>query len=193
MTQHIPFATLADLAERRIPAREQTETLAHLSDCPDCDEQLVQLQRMLDLMRTHEVVDVPSHLDDFALRLFRARFAPKPSVMQQLRAALSFDSLRMAPAFGLRAAPSTGRQLIFSTSDHDLDLCIAASGKCLRLSGQVLGPADRGTVELRGLAGTVRTELNDSMEFSLPDVPAGVYELVLYLSSAQIIIPDLHL
>jgi hypothetical protein len=191
--QHIPFATLADLAESRIPTQNRPDILAHLSLCPRCDEQLTQLQRIIELMRTHEFVEVPQRLDEFALRLFRARFAPAPSIMQRVRAALSFDSFQMSPAFGLRAGHTTARQLIFSTDEHDLDLCIAPSGECFLLSGQVLGPADAGAVELRGDRSTLRVDLNDSLEFSMPAAPAGRYELIIYLRGTEIVVSDLQL
>ncbi len=191
--QHIPFATLADLAESRIPAQEQTETLAHLSLCSQCDAQLTQLQRIIEMMRTHKVVDVPQYLDEFAVRLFRSRITTPPSLLRRVQAALSFDSLQMSPAFGLRAAQSTARQLIFSTEDHDLDLCIAPSGKSWILTGQVLGPAEKGAIELRGDFGMFRTDLNDSLEFSLAAVPAGNYELILRLRDIEVVIPNLRL
>ncbi|MGH9841305.1 MAG: hypothetical protein ACREEM_21330 [Blastocatellia bacterium] len=191
--QHIPFATLADLAENRIPTQEQTETLAHLSLCSQCDSQLTQLRLMIEMMRTHKVVDVPQHLDKFALQLFRPRIATSPSLLRRVQAALSFDSLQMSPAFGLRAAQSTTRQLIFSTDEYDLDLCIAPSGGSFLLTGQVLGPARNGTVELRGHFVTLQTDLNDSLEFSLPAAPAGKYELILRLRDSEIVVPNLQL
>jgi len=191
--QHIPFARLADLAESRIPAQERTETLAHLSLCSKCDARLSQLRLIIEMMRTHKVVDVPQHLDEFAIRLFRSHIARPPSLLRRVRAALSFDSLRMSPAFGLRAAQSTTRQLIFSTEDHDLDLCIAPSGESWILSGQVLGPAEKGAIELRGDFCTLQADLNDTREFSLPAAPAGNYELILRLRDIEVVIPNLRL
>jgi hypothetical protein len=153
------------------------------------------LARLVGLMRTDKSVDAPRSAVAAAVNLFRSRaVAEKPALVQRLLAALSFDSLSSAPAFGVRSgAPAAARQLLYSAGDNDLDLRVSQSGEQWTVSGQVLGPCAGGRAELEGDGGRAAAELNEQCEFTLSPLPTGSYTLRLRLSDVEIEIPEINL
>ncbi len=196
MLNHLPFAKLADLAEGRLSSVERTDALSHLEDCSRCAAKLEKLESVIGLMRRDEALDAPPALVSNVINLFRARKASKePSLVQRIVAALSFDSLQMSPAYGVRSgSASTARQLLFSAGDYDLDLRVAQSGEAWSVSGQILGKeCAGGHIELEGEAAVKRAELNEQCEFTLTALPAGSYKLRLRLPDLEVEIPKLEL
>jgi hypothetical protein len=113
---------------------------------------------------------------------------------ERVQAWLRFDSWAGAPlAAGLRSTgTSATRQLIFSAEGRDIDLRIAPSdGELFSVSGQVLGPDERGTVTLAREDGTVPNEapLDDFGEFHLAGVEPGRYSLRLLLPAQELQLP----
>jgi hypothetical protein len=194
ISRHIPFATLADLVEKRLSADENRETLNHVSACSRCTGQLNELQQLVSLMRTDTAEDAPRDVKANALALFQARAASaKPSVVRRVLAALNFDSAQSSPAYGLRSGQPQSRQFLYSAGENDLDLRVRPNGEAWVVSGQVLGQCDGGEVELRGEAGTAAVRMNDLCEFTLPPVPTGRYTLQLRLNDVEVEVPDLDL
>jgi anti-sigma factor RsiW len=194
MSQHIPFAQLAELAEGRLLPEERERVRAHLDACQQCSGQLATLDQVINLMRTDMSEDAPRDAQAYAVGLFRARAARRqPSPVERVLAALSFDSLRAAPAFGVRSGQAAARQLLYSAGEHDLDLRIVQSGDKWVVSGQVLGQCAGGRVELEGAGKTATAELNDQCEFALSPVPGGSYTLHLRLADAEIEVPEIIL
>jgi len=119
------------------------------------------------------------------------------TVRQQVQAWLRFDSWAAGPlATGLRSsATSATRQLVFSAEGRDVDLRIVPFGAGFRLSGQVLGPDEAGTVVLTPepaggeLAAALQVPLDSLGEFHLPDVAAGRYRLRLQLATDELVLP----
>jgi hypothetical protein len=154
------------------------------------------------LARLPAAAALPDAPADWQRRAVAAWRAPVPlaEAMQALRqrvlAVLSFDSWATAPlAAGLRSAgatPATTRQLVFSAEGRDIDLRIAPSGPRFTVSGQVLGPDDRGAVALspeQASASVHETPLDEFGEFRLADVVAGRYRLSLLLGEHEIELP----
>jgi hypothetical protein len=187
---HPEFDKLADLAEGRLA---DSETLAHLAQCPQCSEKLGHLERTIEMMRTDIMEDAPAYAFERAKNLFRARIKPAGSFLKQVLASLKFDSLQEPPAFAIRSAATSERQLLFSAGENDLQLQINQSGGQYVVSGQVLGPCAGGQIELQGIKVTVKTTLSDLCEFTLDSVPEGIYLLTLRLPEAELKIPDLNL
>jgi hypothetical protein len=127
--------------------------------------------------------------------MFRAARPAQPSLMRRVLAALSFDSAQLTPAFGLRSgAPAATRQILYSAEGYDLDLRVAAQNGKVAVSGQVLGEAaGPGSVIIENDTEQAQATLNDLCEFTLPNVPAGVYTLRLQLSGLEVEIPNLEL
>jgi hypothetical protein len=192
-SHHLEFDKLADLAEGRMPDSERQQTLAHLARCPQCSEKLTHLERAIEMMRTDKMEDAPDYAFEGAKSMFRARAKPADSLLKQVLATLKFDSLREAPAFAVRSAASSERQLLFSAGENDLQLQIKQTGKRCAVSGQLLGPCAGGHVELRGMKITVKAALSDLCEFILDPVPEGTYLLILRLPDSELRIPDLNL
>lgn len=204
-TKHLSFDALTDLAEksaRRTSDQSSSETLEnnHLNSCQSCQTQFVKLTQSINLMRNDDAVDAPAELISQAVALFRTRpiitKEPAPSVLKRLLAVLSFDSLELKPAFGLRsgALSSNTRQMLYSAGEYDLDLRITPNGEKWVVSGQLLGDhCDGGQIALVTEHETSQTDLNDLCEFTLPPVASGHYQLRLNLPQTEIDVPDFQL
>lgn len=200
---HLQFASLVELAEQRATPRP-AEAQAHLSSCTQCTQQLSQLQEIIGLMRTDATTDAPHNTLAHALNLFDTRrpsqtgaaAASEKLVARRILAALNFDSMQSAPAFGLRSGQATERQLLFSAGDHELDVRVRPNGETWVVSGQVLGHCTGGEIELEQTEdATVLAvaRLNDVCEFALPAVPHGSYTLRLRLGESEVEVPGLEL
>ena len=196
--KHLPFAELADLAEGRLAPDARAASLDHVNACSRCSSKLVRLEQVMGLMRADEGLDAPPALVSQAINLFRARAArdASPSLTRRILAALSFDSLQMTPAYGVRSGQAAARQLLYSAGENDLDLRVTQSGDSWIIAGQVLGAncaGLKGAVELQGAEATTSAELNDQCEFRLPPVAAGSYQLRVRFGDDLIEIPELEL
>ena len=196
-THAVPFERLVDLVEGRLAAEERAATQSHVGACRRCAEQVARLETTLGLMRTDTSEDAPRDAVAYAVSLFRARraAAERPSLVERIVASLTFDSLRAAPAFGVRSAGTApGRQLMFAAGERDIDLRVSETGEGFQLSGQVLGECAGGRVEIEGAEGArAEAELNELCEFSLQPVPAGSYRVLLHLGEVEVEVPSLEL
>lgn len=195
LSQHIPFETLADLAEGR--AQAAGREAEHLSSCQNCSSQLTSLAETVRLMRADDAEAAPQSAVAYAINLFRqraARTVPEPSRLRRVLAALSFDSAGLTPAFGLRSGATAARQLLYSAGENDLDVRVAATPEgAFVLSGQLLGPCGAGRVELVGADDSAEAPLDERCEFVLPPVAAGTYTLRVSLAGAALEVPELEL
>src|SRR5215813_9523816 len=121
MTTHLSFTNLVDLAENQMTAEEKSTATNHLLSCSLCAAELDRVEQTIKLMRTDETVDAPPELLREAIAVFRRRKESPASALRRIVAALSFDSLSLTPAFGVRSAPPTSRQLIYNAEDSDID------------------------------------------------------------------------
>ena len=190
---HIPFTELTELADEQ--SKTSPEALAHLASCSECSGQLQSLRQTISLMRSDPAEDAPAELLQSAKRLFRQKVVPRgPSLLKIVIAALTFDSLTTAPAFGLRSQPTTGRQLIYSAETADIDLRVSTENDHWQIAGQVLGvDCTSGDVDLKGDDFTASTKLNELCEFSFGAVPAGAYKVSIRLPDVLIETPRLEL
>jgi hypothetical protein len=102
----------------------------------------------------------------------------RQSFLQKITAALTFDSLTIAPAYGVRSGMSEWRQLLYSAENKDLDLRIRREEDKWVVMGQVLGKdITEGTIEIIGNGRSSSSELNDQCQFVLLGMPAGHYSL----------------
>jgi hypothetical protein len=190
---HIPFAELADLADGH--PTSSAEALEHLSLCSTCATQLETLRQTITLMKSDLAEDVPAGLIADAKGLFRAHsMNQQPSLLARVIAELTFDSLTTAPAFGLRSAANTGRQLIYSTDQADIDLRIAQEDDGWTVAGQVLGSdCVSAEVKLESDDFSASAELSELCEFSFRSVPDGAYKIVVQLQHSVVETPQLEL
>jgi hypothetical protein len=188
---HIPFPELADLADENYPS--SAEVLEHLSTCLQCSDQLEKLRQTIGLMRTDTTDDTPVRLVQNARNVFRSRVASGvPSFVKRVVAALDFDSLTMAPAFGLRSQAGGDRQLIYSTETADIEVRVSPENE---VDGQILGATncENRDVNLEGASFSASAKLNELCEFSFGFVPAGTYKLTVHLPDLLVETPQLEL
>jgi anti-sigma factor RsiW len=188
---HSSFAQLVDLVDGRLSADEQQQVRAHVASCQRCAMDVDWLERTIDLMRTDRSEDPPALLIAGAVALFRSR-NNREVPRKRLAGMLRFDSDRLQLVPGLRSGAPLERQLMFDAEGFNLDLRILRSGSQWLVLGQVFGAAGGGQIRLHGPAGEAQTDLNDLYEFRLPPVPAGSYDLILYLENADVEIVGLE-
>lgn len=193
--KHIPFEQLADLAEERTPAEERGALLQHIAACPRCEGELMPLQQLIMTMRTDTAVDAPRDVIAHARNVFRHGASLKSaSLVRRIVAALTFDSLTSAPAFGMRSGQAGTRQLLFSAEGNDIDLRISAQADGWVISGQVLGATSKSAdALLQGDAHSTMAVLNDLSEFSFAPVPPGNYKLNVRLGDVEVEVQQLEL
>jgi len=187
---HISFAELTDAIEHQ---RDNERLTNHLAQCSSCREEHGRLAAVIELMRSDTSQDAPRDVIEYAVNTFKAR-AEQPSLLRRLIGVVSFDSSHNAPAFGLRSGQATARQLVYTADEVDVYLRLAAEGENWVLSGQLLGAdCSGGNIEISGGQNDSSTEVNDSCEFKLSPVPAGVYRMTIRLSDKEIEISELVL
>ena len=193
--RHISHEKLADLIDGRATLEEQAQLMTHISDCHRCGNEYQRLERLITLMRSDNSEDAPTDVISKAIGLFRDHVASRESpVLRRLIAELIFDSLNMAPAFGVRSGQAASRQLIYSAEETDIDLRLTFNNEMWVVSGQVLREdCGDGRVEIDGPGGVRSAVLNETFEFVLPAVSAGNYVLRLSMPDALVEIPQLEL
>jgi anti-sigma factor RsiW len=189
-TTHPSPERLANLARGLLGALERSRVERHVSECARCSAELEQL--------TNPVSETASvgRLDDDgvltrARRLLARGSASQPTPpMTRLEGSLRFDSATMPPAFGMRGSlDATSRQLLFEAGPFEIELHTQAARSGWNVRGQVLGPteATSGEVRLMGARTRARSMLSELLEFTLPLVPAGTYRLELRLAHDALI------
>lgn len=154
------------------------------------------------LRRSRTLDDAPEALIQRAIDLWqpRARPAAGAGVLRRLVATLSFDSAATAPqALGLRGAalPAAAepRQLLFTADGRDVDLRVvpATDGRLWQVSGQVLGPDEQGTAQLRSGDAVAETAWSALAEFRFDAVAPGPCTLTLRSGDWELELPPLEL
>ena len=189
---HISFTELADIAEDHSSAA--AEILQHLAACPLCSEELQAIRQTVALMKSDRTEAAPVELVHYVKNLFRVqRVARKPALIAQVLAVLAFDSLTVAPGFGLRSGLAAGRQLIYSTEMADIDLRVSPQSGEWEIAGQILGSShSEGKVNLESDAFSASVNLNELSEFSFQSVPRGTYRMFVHLPNVEIETPPLE-
>lgn len=156
------------------------------------------LERLL--RDSRQLEQAPESVIQRAIDLWVARPAATAAgggVLRRLVAALSFDSIGITPqAAGVRSVGGDGvRQLLFTADGRDIDLRVAPAADAGRwqISGQVLGPDESGTAELRCADVQARAAWNELAEFRFDDVPAGACELTLRGADWELTLPPIDI
>jgi len=194
---HIPVSQLADYIEGSLPLTQRVELETHLAICSRCSGELAELEHLIGLMRTDASEDAPPSVIDRAVKLFRSRREPESAssgLRRRILAVLHFDSIGLAPAFGVRSGTPGARQFLFHAGVDEIDLRIEPTGQVWTVSGQVLGESGAsGIAVLQGAAGTSQAALNELSEFILPPVEAGTYKLTLNLTNIDVEIDEIRI
>lgn len=154
--------------------------------------------------------DAPAPLVAAAVSLWPTQAATAPTgavagavqqAVRKVRAVLTFDSWTTTPAaLGLRSAGLSRqtRHLMFSADGRDIDLRIVSAANSYVLAGQILGPEERGSVEISVDTSIDRdgppprsVDLDDMGSFELESVRAGTYWMTLHFASETVELPPL--
>jgi hypothetical protein len=194
---HIPFRTLSDYVSGDLPLVERVDVESHAAVCSRCADELAELERLIQLMRSDLSEDAPPHVIKRALKLYREKHVQQNTssdLRRRVLAVLHFDSIRLTPAFGVRSGKPGARQLLFNTNVNEIDLRIEPEGQAWLVSGQILGgKTGSGTAVLEGATGVRETALNELNEFTLPPVEAGTYKLILNLTDVEVEIEEIRI
>jgi hypothetical protein len=161
-----------------------------------------------------ELIEPPAWVRERARRLLAARPSGPRRLLQRLKGTLIFDSRRSGLArAGVRSIgpfdpDPLAWQLLFRGGDVDVDLLVRPNqdGRTMHVRGQALSlggdGVGAGVVEaqpidiprpLRGAAPTVRSEVDSSGEFALPDLAHGRYSVLLRFGAREIELSDVEL
>ena len=194
---HPPIERLVDMAEGLIGALARSRLEQHVARCARCSAELDRLTRPdADTHSDHTQVVSESVLAR-ARRLLQPGARGQslsPGPPERLTGALRFDSATMPPAFGFRgAADSATRRLLFEAGPFELELQTAQVKAGWSISGQLLGPTDATSGEVRLMTSkvSVRCQLTELLEFNLPVVPAGRYKLELQVGGTTEVLIEL--
>jgi anti-sigma factor RsiW len=186
-TAHPSRERLADLADGRLGALQRSRVERHISECVRCSAELRSITVPGEGTTPLQAPAGPGVLER-ARRLLRRSPGSRPAT--RYVGALRFDSATMPPAFGLRGTGDTDeRQLLFEAGPFEVELHTRGGRSGWSISGQVLGPTDAtsGEVRLTGERANTRSQLSPLLEFRLPTVPDGSYQLELRLASEALL------
>ena len=142
--------------------------------------------------------DAPREVIDFAKSLFRTRrhlVLPQTSPTRKILATLKLDVSPLSPIFGERSVGTDAeRQMLFEAGEYDLDLRIRAFAGGFNLAGQILGElSNQNLIALEDSQFNALTNVNQTGEFKIQNVPPGSYELTLRIGATEIVIEALTL
>ena len=195
--QHIPFDRLIDYVDGNLPLIKRVDLEAHLTTCTRCAGELAQVEYLIGLMHTDTAEDAPLYIIQRAINLFRLKTVSTPSTSdfrRRILAALQFNSIASAPAFGVRSGRPGAQQLLFHAEKYQIDLRIEPAGDEWLVSGQVLGgDTANGMAVLQGTTGSGQTDFNELSEFMLQPVQVGTYKLILNLANLDVEIEEIKI
>ncbi len=187
---------LLDLIEHRLSPDEADALRSQVLSDPTAQAELQSLTELIDLMRSDDSIDAPTHVINRAVRLMRQRTpASTPLSFRQFIATLLSDSWQMPLAAGLRSMDIMPRSLVYQAEDYELDIQIRLHAGRWQVRGQILGSETTGIVDLINDQGNQVTEaaINEVGEFELPPVEEGRYTLRVTLPTCNIVIEQLAL
>jgi anti-sigma factor RsiW len=181
-----PPDVLRDFAWGFLPQERRDQVKAHLAQCPLCKTELADLD---ELVKVEEEDSLESLLD-------RARRLAKEARLTIARL-LSPTALLMVPA--LRG--KTQEVLLFDADGLALSVNLEQEETgTFTLFGQILSAEESVSPESyarltaqRAQFAPVRVSLDEHGGFALPNIPAGVYQLVVDVVTQRIVVPDLTL
>ena len=148
------------------------------------------LQEIIDLMRRDDSTDAPDDSIRWASNLFKTRTpAPGKSLIKKLVGVLQMEIKPNTAAFGERSgSASQVPQMFYRAGENAVDLRIErGTKKGFRVRGQILGEGfTRAWVKLFNDEDVFAIRANENSEFSIDNVPADRYELVILGGDAKI-------
>lgn len=191
----VPFEMLLNVYEGRGDRASLDVLRDHLATgCSSCQQSWRWLQRVLAASKEMDSVPIPEWPTALATARFRERYAIP--ARPKLLARLSFDSHLQSLSALARGDQELSRHLIYSTDDYDVELWQEMiSRQACYLIGQVLPKQGGAAMHLQSVSITdvqdnILSVTPKEVEFHLPFVSAGLYQMRIALPEAEICLSD---
>ena len=197
---HIQYETLLNYLGNRLPAEERSKVDAHLAEsCQQCEKRLTLLRTVFNVTGEDRTVPPPADVLKQAVDKVKTRKkSQKSKFLNQMVAALSFDSQLQLSNAAMRGGSGRTRQMLFTSEQVDIDLQIKSGRNDHELLGQVLDTRQAGGfvpafVSLQNQEGQHRATETDSLgQFAFHGVSSGTYDLVFDLDDQEIAVTGLE-
>jgi hypothetical protein len=193
---HIDFERLTDLAVGALSEAEKAEIEIHLRGCQDCAMQKRQLEKIIGVMQSDRMEEVPSNITENTLDLFRQRKSAlaEPVLLKRILAVYGNENSLFMSAFGLRSEqPETDRQMWFTADDAEINLLMRQTGETWNVTGQVFCNFMGGEAILQSEENESKVEISDLNEFSFTEIPIGTYKSILCFANTEIEIAEIRI
>jgi len=201
------FSELLDWLEGRLPPDKARAVAEHIQAAdPATQADLDWLRLFLQARQSVQFASPPIGVRETLRRDFAAYAEARepPGPFQRWLATLTFDSRAQPVTAGLRsaqrAAEGPRRQLIYTTEAAEIALTVQSilPDKNFIVTGQIFPmgdtPTDTFSIQLLRDAWEVALAATDELgEFTLADLPAGEYDIVVSAGQYEVVIPSLHL
>ncbi len=196
---HPNFEALVSYVEGQLPESDRAEMEQHLSSsCQTCNEKVNRLRAVLKAAKADQTIAPPAAVLRKAIAIRKKRSAPAREPRLRVLAQLLFDSRIQLSPMALRGVAHT-RQMLFTTQQMDIDLQITPERGENNLVGQILGSDQTNDpslafVSLKKENGEVikGAETDSLGQFTIRQIPPGVYDLVFDLDSQEVAITSLE-
>lgn len=193
---HIEFERLTDFAVGTLSDAEKAEIEVHLRGCQDCAMQKRQLEKIIGVMQSDRMEEVPSNIIENTLDLFRKRKSAleEPVLLKRILAVYGNENSLFMSAFGLRSEqPETERQMWFTADDAEINLLMRQTGETWNVTGQVFCNFMGGEAILQSEENESKVEISDLNEFSFTEIPIGTYKSILCFANTEIEIAEIRI
>ncbi|MEI7770422.1 MAG: hypothetical protein WCI67_10560 [Chloroflexales bacterium] len=192
----IPFDTLLDLFDGRLPAGTARELEARLADASPQTQADADWLRAFAAARARAVLATPpANLHAALLRQFRP--SPLAGLLRRAAALLTFDSAAQPALAGVRSVDVRTRQMIFTCDLAEVAMTVRPSRQADRIdvNGQVFS-RDMASVDSLVLRLTRADDLldisltNQLGEFSFIELPPGAYTMLMVADDGEVEIDE---
>lgn len=193
---HIEFERLTDFAVGTLSDAEKAEIEIHLRGCQDCAMQKRHLKKIIGVMQSDRMEEVPSNIIENTLDLFRKRKSvlEEPVLLKRILAVCGNENSLFMSAFGLRSEqPETELQMWFTADDAEINLLMRQTGETWNVTGQVFCNFMGGEAILQSEENESKVVMSDLNEFSFTEIPIGTYKSILCFANTEIEIAEIRI
>lgn len=193
---HIEFERLTDFAAGTLSDTEKAEIEMHLRGCQDCAMRKRQLEKIIGVMQSDQMEEVPSNIIENTLDLFRKRQSAleQPVPLKRILAVYGNENSLFMSAFDLRSEqPEIEQQMWFTADDAEINLLMRQTGETWKVTGQVFCNFMGGEAILQSEENESKVEISDLNEFSFTEIPIGTYKSILCFANTEIEIAEIRI
>ncbi|HEX8248882.1 MAG TPA: hypothetical protein VF599_11960 [Pyrinomonadaceae bacterium] len=195
-SHHIEFESLTDFIVGALSDTEKAEIGRHLLVCQACAVQKAQAEKIIGVMKSDRMEEVPSNIIENTLDLFRQRQSAleEPVLLKRILAIYGNENSLFMAAFGLRSEqPEIERQMWFTADDAEINLLMRQTGETWNVVGQVFCGFTGGEAILQSEETESKVEMSDLNEFSFTEIPIGTYKSILCFANTEIEIAEIRI